>query len=274
MEARNIDEVVELLDGVIADAKARGSRFGYFAALYRQVTLRVRQGIQQGFFEDGPRMDRLDACFASRYLTALEAWQSGGELTRSWKVAFTAMSDPGQIILQDLLVGMNAHINLDLGIAAAETAPGESIEGLKADFFRINQILAALIKPIEGAIDRFSPLLDLLERVGGKGAAEALNFSMDAARDDAWRHAVLLAHMPELVRDMSIEAIDGKVSFLGRLIAHPIGLVGKAVELIKMEESNDVVAITDALNGVVALPAPATPPAPIPPAPSPGTPTS
>ena len=42
-------------------------------------------------------------------------------------------------MLQHLLIGMNAHISLDLGIAAARTAPGEALpvltQGIDQDFF-------------------------------------------------------------------------------------------------------------------------------------------
>lgn len=251
MQASNIQEVIDNLDAIIADAKASNSRFGFFAALYRQVTLEVQRGIDRGFFDNGPRMERFDTTFANRYFAALTAWQAGGAPTRSWKVAFTAMENPEEIILQDLLVGMNAHINLDLGIAAAQICPGDAIQDLQGDFFKINQILAALIQGVEAVIGRFSPLINLLERVGRRDAAEVLNFSMDVARQDAWNHAVILAQQRPALQALTIEALDGKVSFLGKLIANPIGIVGKAVELIGMSESDDVPAIIDALNSVV-----------------------
>ncbi|HEX7184050.1 MAG TPA: DUF5995 family protein [Thermoanaerobaculia bacterium] len=251
MQAGNIQEVIQSLDAIIAEAKASNSRLGFFPALYRQVTLEVQRGIDRGFFDNGPRMERFDTTFANRYFAALTAWQAGGTPTRSWKVAFTAMENPEEIILQDLLVGMNAHINLDLGIAAAQICPGDAIQDLQGDFFKINQILAALIQGVQAVIGRFSPLINLLERVGRRDAAEVLNFSMDVARQDAWNHAVILAHQGPALQALTIEALDGKVSFLGKLIANPIGIVGKAVELIGMSESDDVPAIIDALNSVV-----------------------
>jgi len=251
MQATNIDQVLAILASLIEDFKAQDSRLGFFAALYRQVTLEVQRGIERGFFANGPRMDRFDTIFANRYLAALDVFQSGGTPTRSWKVAFTAMEQPQEIILQDLLVGINAHINLDLSIAAAQVAPGDAIQGLKGDFDKINQILAALIQGVEAVISRFSPLIGLLEKVGGKDAAEVLHFSLDAARQDAWTHAVILAHQGPALQALTIEALDGKVSFLGRLIANPAGLVGKAVDLIRQTESDDVPAIIDALNSVV-----------------------
>jgi hypothetical protein len=251
MQAMDIDQVLDHLATLIEDFKAQDSRLGFFAALYRQVTLEVQRGIERGVFDNGPRMDRFDTVFANRFFAALDAFQSGGTPTRSWRVAFTVMEQPQEIILQDLLVGINAHINLDLGIAAAQIAPGDAIQSLKGDFDKINQILAALIPGVEAVISRFSPLIGLLEKIGGRDAAEVLNFSLDAARQDAWAHAVILAHQSPALQALTIEALDGKVSFLGRLIANPVGLVGKAVDLIRQTESNDVQAITDALNSVV-----------------------
>ena len=46
------------------------------------------------------------------------------------------------VILQHLLLGINAHINLDLGIAAVETSPGNQLAPLKNDFDMINKLLA------------------------------------------------------------------------------------------------------------------------------------
>jgi hypothetical protein len=168
MQATNIDQVLEILDSIIDEAKAEESRLGFFAALYRQVTLEVQRGIERGFFDDGPRMERFDTLFANRYFAALDAWQAGAAPTRSWKVAFAAMEQPQEIILQDLLVGMNAHINLDLGIAAGEICPGDEIQDLQGDFDKINQILAALIQGVEAVISRFSPLLGLLQKIAGQ----------------------------------------------------------------------------------------------------------
>jgi hypothetical protein len=54
-----IDDVIRRLDLVVDDASARGSRRGYFAALYRKVTNRVKRAIEEGDFEDGARMERL-----------------------------------------------------------------------------------------------------------------------------------------------------------------------------------------------------------------------
>ncbi len=72
-DAQIIDEVIARLDDIIADCKQRQSRIGYFAALYRRMTVAVRTGIAQKHFEDSNRMEQLDVIFANHYLQAYAA---------------------------------------------------------------------------------------------------------------------------------------------------------------------------------------------------------
>ena len=124
MPVQTVNNVIAALDTVIQQSYDKASRLGYFAALYRRVTVAVRDGIGSGRFQNGPLMEKLDVVFASRYLDALATFQAGGTATRSWMLSFHGCDDPGLLILQQLLSGMNAHINLDLGIAAAQVSPG------------------------------------------------------------------------------------------------------------------------------------------------------
>jgi hypothetical protein len=251
LQAQDIDQVLVMLAGIIARARSANSPMGFFPALYRQVTLAVRQGIAQGLFDDGPRMQRLDTVFANRYLDAYQTFLGGGQPASCWDLAFRATRSDRLIILQDLLVAINAHINFDLGLAAAEICPGEAIGSLHGDFDKINQLLAKLLPAAEAAIGRFSPLLGLLDQVGGRDETQVLDFSIDAAREDAWNHAVILAHLPQPVWPPAVAALDAKVTFLGKLIAEPGGLAGKAVEMIRLTESLDRAAVIDALVSVV-----------------------
>jgi len=49
--ARTIDDVIRQLEGIIARSIREKSRLGFFAALYHKVTIRVREGIAAGQFE-------------------------------------------------------------------------------------------------------------------------------------------------------------------------------------------------------------------------------
>jgi len=72
-----IEDVLEALDSVIEVALERRRRVGYFAAVYRQVTAKVLEGVETGFFDDGERMAHLDVTFAKRYLSALSSHEAG-----------------------------------------------------------------------------------------------------------------------------------------------------------------------------------------------------
>src|SRR5271166_5033263 len=175
MALQTIDEVVSALDTIVQQSYENASRLGYFAALYRRVTRAVRYGITNGRFQNGPLMEKLDVAFASRYLDALATFQAGGTATRSWMLAFRGCDDDNHLILQQLLSGMNAHINLDLGIAAAQVSPGDQLPQLKPDFDEINALLAGQVGTVEAEIATVSPLIGDLEKIGLRTATSVVN---------------------------------------------------------------------------------------------------
>ena len=186
----NIDEVIQQLEEIISDETSAGSRLAFFPTLYKKVTERIREGIQNKEFEDNSRMELLDVLFASRYIKAYREFKDGKEPTQSWKIAFEAASNRKFLIMQHLLLGINAHINLDLGIAVSETmGAGKPLSGIKNDFDKINEILADMVAGVEDDIGKVSPIFHWLEKLG-KGKEDALvTFSINLARDGAWRFA-------------------------------------------------------------------------------------
>lgn len=247
VEPDSIDSVIEALDAVLSWARAEASPLGYFAALYRSVTAKVAEGIQAGFFDDGERMERLDVAFAKRYLGALDTFRAGGRPTRSWDVAFAAADDATTTVLQHLLVGISAHINLDLGIATAHAAPGDALPGLRRDFDRINEILASVTRRAQESLAMVSPWLGLLDALGGRTDDEIVHFSIEVARSEAWWFAVELA--PLEPRDWAgpVASRDRIIGRLGHRIRRP-GLLTSVLWLIRLRESKDVLRNLDVLT--------------------------
>jgi Family of unknown function (DUF5995) len=248
-----IDQVLADLDRIIDDSRRAKSRIGFFAAIYRQVTLRVQQGIEADEFEDGPRMDLLDAIFAKRYMDAVAAWKSKGQPTRSWRTSFDAAeARDRRLILQHLLLGMNAHINLDLGVAAAEVAPGDSIDGLKRDFDHINVILNEMLDGAQKAIGKHSPMVHILNQVGGAVGDQILGFSFPVARFAAWMNALVLARQSGKEKESTIDMMDRRAALAALPIVDPGGVVGKSIEsTIILAETQDVVPVIDTLNSII-----------------------
>src|SRR5258708_29024904 len=88
MTPQTIDEVIAELNQIILRARNQRDRLGFFAALYRNVTIRVKAGITAGLFENGPRMEKLDVTFANGYLAALDAFRNGKPLRKCWLISF------------------------------------------------------------------------------------------------------------------------------------------------------------------------------------------
>jgi len=119
----DLGTTLDALDVIIASARRDRSPIGIFPSMYRSVTAEIRDAIHGGFFDDRIAMRRLAVMFAGRYLDAYEQWISGGRPRVAWQIAFEAATDGRRrMIAQHLLAGMNAHINLDLGIVAAAVA--------------------------------------------------------------------------------------------------------------------------------------------------------
>lgn len=248
MPTTTINEVTTQLTAIIDRSRQEQSRLGYFAALYRLVTLNVKAGIQAGRFEDGARMEQFVVTFASRYLNALEAYQQGQPISECWRVAFEAAGAWRPLILQHLLLGMNAHINYDLGIAAATVAPGAKLAALEHDFNEINQILAGLVKHVQTAIGGLSPWLWLLDKISGRADEVIINFSMQRARDQAWELAQRLAPLPAAQWATECSGLERRITVLGRLIQHPGWWLSLRLLVIRLRESSDVRAVIEALS--------------------------
>jgi hypothetical protein len=134
---------------------------------------------------------------------------------------------------------------LDLGIAAAETAPGQALPGLRRDFDRINEIVASLITRVEHDIAEVWPWIGLLDRIGGRHDEVIVRFSIEVARTEAWRFAVELA---PLARD-DWGARDARVAHLARRVPKP-GWLSAGLLVIRARESNDVRRNIEALSRV------------------------
>lgn len=248
LQASNIDGVIASLDTIIEWSKANHSRMGYFAALYRKVTAQVKEGIAAGIFEDGARMEKLDVIFANRYLAALEAYHAGGRLTRCWTLAFDASKRWRPLVLQHLMVGMNAHIDLDLGIAAAETAPGAALKGLRNDFFKINEILASLVNGVQDELARVWPGMKLIDRIAGKTDEGLANFGMKITRGRAWQVAETLAPLTPEARAAVIEKLDTEVTNVGGVLLFQGYFLSLVMLLIRLSERRSVRKIIEILQ--------------------------
>ena len=208
----SIDEVIIVLGNIIREAEDNNDTAGYFAALYRKVTIKVKEGIANNQFEDGTRMEQLDIIFASRYIDAYYAWKKNEPVSVFWKKTFEISPFYWPVVLHHLLMGMNAHINLDLGIAAAEVSKNKNIQELQNDFNKINEILSSLVTEVQNNLVKIWPTLQwILQKTKGVNNF-MVDFSMQLCRDGAWKFAQSLAANPNPDMDKIITERDIDVS--------------------------------------------------------------
>lgn len=250
MAATDIDGVLAELTRIVDRAERDELRTGYFAALYREVTRRVKADLETGRFSDPTRMERLDVVFANRYLEALSRYRDGGSPTRSWEVALEATTRWSPLILQHLLAGMNAHINLDLGIAAEEVSPEGELGELEDDFAEINDILGRMIDGVQRRLVPFSPWIGVLDRVGGEADEVVSNFCLRKARRDAWSFARALSKAGSDQRPVFIEEKDRETARRTEKILDPGGpWMQPVLWAARLRESSDPTPVIRRLSG-------------------------
>ncbi|HVO42028.1 MAG TPA: DUF5995 family protein [Aggregatilineales bacterium] len=253
MQAKTIDDVIQLLDEIIDSASKAQDRNGFFAALYRRVTVSVKAGIQTHAFENGERMEQLDVAFANRYFAAYSAYTQGQPLSESWKVAFDAARQPYPMLLQHLLLGMNAHINLDLGIAAATVAPQNDIQALKNDFFKINMVLASLVGECVTEFGKIWPVIAWANTMLDTKQEILVAYEIDQARNFAWSIALAFAPLGPDEWARALTRQDILVSGWGRSIFHPFFPVNVIAWWFNLTDSKPVADTIGILTEEAAL---------------------
>lgn len=192
-----------------------------FNRVYLAVTEEIGRRIDGGEFADRRAAVTLDALFARRYLTAVDAAAAGRRLPACWRPLFQYRRHPGVRPLQFALAGINAHIGHDLALAVVDTCGALGCEpaDLEGEFDRVGDILTLLEERIR---EDLMPGPDLLE------IADPLthllgSWSLERARDGAWSAARLLwgvRKLPDLAEEFT-QRLDAGVGLVGRCLLTP-----------------------------------------------------
>lgn len=257
-QATTINEVIQCLDEIIETSKLEQCSIGLFTTLYREVTLQIKHGIETGLFENPERMEKIDVIFANRYLKAYYQFKANEKCSECWEFSFTKGEEYWPIVAQHLLLGINSHVNLDLGIACAQVSTPESIFDLHSDYNKINEILSNLVEGVEKCLVEIWPTLTYILKLSGKIDNFFIDFSMKTARDGAWKYATEFVLLPENEREASIQERDIKVTKIARLVSNPGYFVSSIFKLIRLFERGNVAQKIIALGKVEYSPAPKT----------------
>lgn len=243
----SVDEVVTQIDRIAAQARQQRSRIGYFAALYHHVAHAFRASVRNGAFKRPDLIDALDIAFANRYLEAIHRMQQGAAPSQPWGVAFHAAKHAHPMVVQHLMLGMNAHINFDLGIAAATACDAATLPALHDDFIVMNDVLIALLDEITKDLGRVWPLFGLVHAIARRTDNAILSMGMRDARALAWDFAVALSGMDADARAKAIAARDAEIAELNTALWKPPFPLNLALLIARIGEWESVPRIIEIL---------------------------
>lgn len=225
-------------------ARSAPDASGHFPALYSRVTQQIAESINRGEYENGQRMERFAVAFAAFYTRAM---RTETRAPRCWEATWDVADDEGLLIVQHLLLGINAHVNYDLPQAVVDVAgEGGDLGAVRADFDAVNDVLAMAYVGIIRDLDRVSRWADEVARLGG---SRVFNFSLRVARARAWESAERLHPLRGKSRADYLKDLDGLVAVLAYLITRPKFPGSVLVRLARRLEERSATKVTAALLG-------------------------
>ena len=134
----DIYSIYERVDGIAAGFEACGDPWGMFPTTYRRITARGIQAVENDEFEDADWAQRIIVDFAGRYLDNLGEALVGGEPSWAWAHYYDLADRDDVSRTRAVVVGMTAHLTLDLPYSLVAIGTEESN---KHDFFVFGEMM-------------------------------------------------------------------------------------------------------------------------------------
>jgi hypothetical protein len=195
-----------------------------FACAYHRLTRVLATALADSAatgFDDPDWVTALAHRFADYYLRALDQWDQGTLPPGAWSTVFAASQHRRTSVLEELLLGMTAHIVHDLPQALCDvglwTAQGQS---RIADYDRCNVLLARAIGAIQRELShRYDPALGLLDLLAGGYDELLTSYGLRISRAVAWYNAERL--LDPRTRQATLRAIANSPAITQRELLNP-----------------------------------------------------
>ena len=136
-----------------------------FATTYLELTKTLRQVLRERphFLRYPKYLYVEDALFANVYFRAIRDERRGKQIPEAWRIAFDAARSKDLNAAQDMLLGINAHVQNDMPfVLAALGLRTRSGASRKEDHDAINEVLDRSYPNVVRAVrDRFDPQVEL-----------------------------------------------------------------------------------------------------------------
>lgn len=167
------------------------SNLQFFNKTYFIITKSVYAKFSTGFFSSETTMRDLDINFARYYFDALKMYIDNKPTTPSWEVMFDFCKKDDSLPLIYLALGVNAHVNNDLGMSMYDVVKSEDF---KSDFFKVNPVIYKSINEVIAEV-RLSKFYKLFMQI--------LIFHW---RNNAWKNFTGLQNKTKSKNEIEIKA--------------------------------------------------------------------
>jgi hypothetical protein len=203
----NQNPVIDRMQELVNQWEQAGDRRADFLICYHLMTSNMLAAIQAGEFHDPRWVEALLEHFAEYYFVALDDYELDSAGTPAvWRLTFDTATQDQVLVLQNLLLGINAHINYDLVLALVDMLDPEwtslSPERRQVryeDHRHVNDIIGRTVDSVQDQVVK--PGLPAMRVV------DALFGPMDE-----WMASRLISHWRESVWDAATRMLDCIVS--------------------------------------------------------------
>jgi len=232
-QPKNIDEALEYMRTTLEVFHKKGDKRAIFLRLYYIMTLEVHAAVNglgeyrgKTVFLDPEWIRTLSGRFASLYFRSLDADSSGAAPPgRAWTQAHAAALSPRSTVVQNALLGINAHVNNDLAQAiAANLDPGDlkdypKLQLRKFDHDQVNNLLLRTLEPIQGVLAHdYAPGVAIADRLLGRLDERLSEVVLTHYRERVWWDALAYA-AATLDDDKDEDIVRGKLNWESYKIA-------------------------------------------------------
>ena len=170
-----------------------------FATTYLELTRQYRRDLSMGMKKqlmDLKYLYREVAVFANVYFATLKQWKRGRDVPEAWRIALETARSGEVNGAQDMLLGINAHVQNDMPFVIAalglRTRDGRS---RKPDHDLVNDVLErAYQRVVDAVADRYDPMVSTTNSTATPADDVAGLEMVRAWRENVWRNAERLVN--------------------------------------------------------------------------------
>lgn len=190
-----VRETHRRLRDLLAAFEADDDRRAVFLSIYARMTGAVAERVDGGGFRDPEWVGDYLVAFANLYREAVYDYETGAleALADPWQLAFEAAAREDSLVVQDAMLGVNAHINYDLSLAVDAAGIEDDTAAKYRDHEAVTDVIASVVDEAQASLAaRDAEGLAALDESLGRLDERLAVFTIAECRDSAWRTAKAL----------------------------------------------------------------------------------